>query len=314
MDEAATATNGGTTRAEDKLLVRATFAPVAPAGVAKVTVHVVVARMARFRLAQASELTEFCEPVTVNATDFVTPLRVAVTLGFWLDATVAAVTVNVALVAPDATRTEAGTVKADVMLLARATVAPLPPGAEERVTVQVVDADEASVVFAQASDDNEDVPGLWVRDRFVLALAPFRVPVTVAVWLVVKEPAVALNVAVEPPAGTVTVEGTVTLFVALRPTVVSADTAALNVAVQTAIPPGAREVGEQLIRLRRTPVAGVMVPPLVLTEAKVPVGSEASPPVTPIATDEDPGAKVMAACATTPFEMPRAFMPLAKHT
>jgi hypothetical protein len=229
--------------------------------------------------------------------------------------TFAAVALKLAVVACEGTTTEAGTVKAEGMLLARATVAPPAAAAEDRVTAQVVAAFGARVVFTQLTDDSDDGPEPCVtRERFVLTLVPFRLPVTVAVWLVVNEPAVALKVAVEEPAGIESVAGTATPFVALSVAVAAAETAALSVAVHTATPLGARAVGLQLIRVRKVPPAGVMVPPLVLTVVGLPEGSELSPLAIPIAADADPWAKVIAARATIPFEIPVEFMPLATHT
>ena len=55
--------------------------------------------------------------------------------------------VKVAVVAPEFTVTDVGTVKADVALLESVTLV-LAVGAAERVTGQVVDAEAASVVLA----------------------------------------------------------------------------------------------------------------------------------------------------------------------
>ena len=78
------------------------------------------------------------------------PLRVAVTMAFWLLLTVPAVAVKVALLWPDATVTLAGTVS-NPLLLASETVAAL-MAALFNVTVQVLDALLPRVEGAQATD------------------------------------------------------------------------------------------------------------------------------------------------------------------
>jgi len=79
-----------------------------------------------------------------------TPLKVAVTVAFWLLLTVPEVAVKVALLWPDATTTFAGTVS-NPLLLASVTVAAL-MAALFRVTVQVLDALLPNVEGAHASE------------------------------------------------------------------------------------------------------------------------------------------------------------------
>ena len=79
-----------------------------------------------------------------------TPLRVAVTVAFWLLPTVPEDAMKVALLWPDATTTLAGTVS-NPLLLASVTVAAL-EAALLNVTVQVLDALLPSVAGAQASE------------------------------------------------------------------------------------------------------------------------------------------------------------------
>jgi hypothetical protein len=62
------------------------------------------------------------------------------------------VAVNVAIVEPDWTSTEAGTVKEEAKLLERDTVVSPAGAALERVTVHVVEAEAASVVLPHCSD------------------------------------------------------------------------------------------------------------------------------------------------------------------
>jgi hypothetical protein len=93
-----------------------------------------------------------------------------------LAVTAAAVAVNVAVVAPAGTRTEAGTVNADVRLLASETVVPA-VGAAERVMVQEVEVEADSVVLAHCSP--EMVIGAVIEKTAEAVDAP-REAVTVA--------------------------------------------------------------------------------------------------------------------------------------
>jgi hypothetical protein len=113
------------------------------------------------------------------------------------------VTVNVALVAPAAMVTLAGTV-AEVLLLVNVTTAPLAGAALPNVTVPVADAPPISVVGL--SDTDESVAGLMVRMAPWVALyvAEIVTWVDVATAVVVNA-----KVALVAPAATVTLAGTV---------------------------------------------------------------------------------------------------------
>ena len=67
--------------------------------------------------------------------------------------TAAALAVKVALVAPAGTSTETGTVRAEVRLLASATLEPLPEAALERTTVQVVEAEAGRLVLVHCREE-----------------------------------------------------------------------------------------------------------------------------------------------------------------
>ena len=124
---------------------------------------------------------------------------------------VVVVALNVAVVAPAATVTEAGTVST-VLLLVRVTAAP-PVGATcVSVTVQVLDAFCPRLVGLHASEDT--VTG---ATRLIVALAELLlyVAVTVALWLLAMVLVVALKVAVVAPAATVTEAGTVSTVLVL---------------------------------------------------------------------------------------------------
>ena len=83
--------------------------------------------------------------------------------------TAAAVAVKVAVAAPAGTRTEAGTVSADVRLLARETVVPA-VGDAESVMVQEVEAEAARVVLAHCS------PEMVIGAVTVMVLCAVTVP------------------------------------------------------------------------------------------------------------------------------------------
>jgi len=112
-----------------------------------------------------------------------------------------AVAVKVAVVAPGATETNAGTVSAP-LLLESATV---PPAELERVTVQVVTAALPSAAAVQPSP-------VTVAGALSVIEAdceyPFNDAVIVAVWSVEIVPAVTVKLAVVLPDGTETDAGT----------------------------------------------------------------------------------------------------------
>lgn len=89
-----------------------------------------------------------------------------------------AVAVKVAVVAEAGTTIDAGTVSAEMRLLASATVEPPAGAAPVRVTVQVVVAEGANTVPAHASELTEICA---TNEILALKLAPLTVPVTVAV-------------------------------------------------------------------------------------------------------------------------------------
>ncbi len=107
---------------------------------------------------------------------------------------------KVALASPGATMTEGGTLSA-VTSLDSETVA---PAVVEIATVQVELPFESRLVGLQVRPVN--VSGGTREIRAVCEL-PFRVAVTLAVWLLVTVPTVAMKVVVRPPAATVTEAG-----------------------------------------------------------------------------------------------------------
>jgi hypothetical protein len=128
----------------------------------------------------------------------------AVTVTDWLDATVPAVAVKLAVVEPAATVTEAGTVSA-VLLSETATLEPPVGAACDSVTVQVALPPETTVAGVHCSADTV-TRGVMVTGEVAEVL--FSEAVTVTDWLDATVPAVAVKLAVVEPAATVTEAGT----------------------------------------------------------------------------------------------------------
>ena len=123
-----------------------------------------------------------------------------------MDVTVPVVAVNVAVVAPALTRTEAGTATA-VLLSASATEEPPVGAACDNVTVQVELAPETTVAGAHCTDETAICGGVTVME-VVIELPPSDT-VTGSLWLEVTVVAVAVKVALLEPAATITEAGMV---------------------------------------------------------------------------------------------------------
>ncbi|MBI1791168.1 MAG: hypothetical protein HYR60_26870 [Acidobacteria bacterium] len=133
------------------------------------------------------------------------PPAEAVTVALWVVAGVPAVAVKVALLAPEATVTEAGTVSA-ALLLDRLTAKPPPAATLFSVTVHVPVADG----LMAAGQDNADNCTGAVSVSEKLRDMPAMLAVSWAVVSTATAAAVAVNVALTAPPGTVTEAGTVT--------------------------------------------------------------------------------------------------------
>ena len=170
-----TSTEAGTVRAEVRLLASETVDPLEGAGAEMATVQVVEADAAKVVPAHCREEIVM-GAVMEKAAEAVEAPRVAVTVAFWLALTAAAVAVKVAVVAPDCTSTEAGTVRAEVRLLASETVDPLGGAGAEMATVQVVEAEAAKVVLAHC----RELICSATSERLAVTLTAFKAAVTVA--------------------------------------------------------------------------------------------------------------------------------------
>ena len=162
-----------------------------------------------------------------------------------------AVAVKLAVVLPDPTVTDAGTVN-EAALLERITAAPL---AFDTVTVQVEAAAEPRLVGLHASPlTTVDVDNVIA----VVCVLPFSVAVMVADWSLTIVPAVAVKVPAVLPAPTVTDPGTVNSAELLDSATVPP--AGLDsVTVQIVVPPDANPVGLQTNPLGTTGASSEMV-------------------------------------------------------
>jgi hypothetical protein len=153
------------------------------------------------------------------------------------------VTVNPAVVAPDATVTLAGT-EASAVLLDSATANPPLGAAPLKVTVHV-DVPGAPTIAGEQDRPLSNTPA--VRFTGVLALYPFKVAVNAAVWLLLTVPAVAVNVPLLAPVAIVILGGTTNATVLLdKVTAAVLDAAWFSVTMQVALCPVPSIPGAQL--------------------------------------------------------------------
>jgi hypothetical protein len=264
VEEAGTVTEAGTDTAEGRLLVNETTFPPAGAALDRVTVQDIVAETPIEPLGHCTDV-RVAAGATARTAVWFAPFSVAVIVEFWAELTAAAVAMKLAVVEEAGIVTVDGTVTADVLLLDNE-IAVADVALRDKVTVHVVVADGSRDVAVHC---REDTVAAATRDSDALLLAPLSVAVTMADWSALKEPAVALKVAVEALAATLTLEGTVSAPVEARLTEVSAVTAPLNDSVHTATPCGPKVEGEQLRPPSEDDEAGellVAVPPLAVTE------------------------------------------------
>jgi hypothetical protein len=179
---------------------------------------------------------------TVTVVTCELPLRKAMSVTVWLLVTTPAVAVKVAVLEKAATVTVAGTVK-KVLLDESDTTVP-PPGATcESVTVQMEIEPEVRAPGAQLKPETL---GRDVRLIAALAELPFREAVTIADWLLVITPAVAVKFAAVEAAATVTLAGSVnrTLLDDSETSAPPTEAACERLTVQMELEPELRLLGE----------------------------------------------------------------------
>jgi hypothetical protein len=183
--------------------------------------------------------------VIVNVAVRETVPAVAVTMALLPTVAIVVVTVNVALVAPAATVTLAGTDADAGRLLESDTTKPAPGAANVSVTVPVDGVPALTLAGASETDDK----AAWaaaVTVSVAVRVMPPNAPLMPTVPVVAGEPAVTVNVALVPPAATVTLAGTVAravLALESETTAPPAGAAPLSVTVPTEVPSAATDVG-----------------------------------------------------------------------
>ena len=240
------------------------------------------------------------------------PLYAAVSVSLWLLLIVVVVVLNVAVVAPAATVTDAGTVNSALVSL-RVTAAPPAGAACVNVTVQVLVAFCPKLVGLHASDDT--VTG---ATRLIVAFAepPLYVAVTVAVWLLLMVPAVAVKVAEVSAARIVTVAGTVKAALLLLSVTDAPPVRATlaRITVQVDFPALLRLVGihaiDEIVGKMAPPVT---VPPVAFSTMAPPAVEEATLLLIPIAVVLTPVAIARLIVASVPFAIMPAFNPEARQ-
>ncbi|HXK02755.1 MAG TPA: hypothetical protein VMS37_10155, partial [Verrucomicrobiae bacterium] len=178
FDPGGTVTDDGTGNAFE-LVANDTSVPLGPAGAARVTVQTALFPAPTIPGLQTSELSgpELCAVRLIWAV-WEPPLRVAVMVALWLDATEPADAEKLAVFDPAATLTVAGTVRL-VLLLESETLMVVEPAALDKVTVQV---DDPPVVRLVGVQDSRLTAACDAREMDADCEPPFNDAVTDAVW------------------------------------------------------------------------------------------------------------------------------------
>jgi hypothetical protein len=313
-EPAATVTEAGTPTAA--LVEESETVIAAAADLERVTVQVVLPPGASDETAQPSEdnVAGVAGADTVMPVVLETPFSDAVRVAAVSTVTVPAVSVNTAEDEPAATVTEAGTVTAALLDESETGIAAA--AALDSVTVQVVLAPEASEEAAQPSEASVAGVAGATTVMPVVWETPFSEAVRVAAVSTVTVPAVAVNVAEDAPAATVTEAGTPTaVLFEESATAAAEEAAALSVTVQVEAAPELTLAGEHATELNAAAEPGAAVtPPPVAVAATVPPAGEAPRALpTPIAADVAPGARLTDTVATTPLPITVELTPESRH-
>jgi hypothetical protein len=240
----------------------------------------------------------------------VLPFSVAVMVAVWLLAIVPAVAVKVAVVLPDPTAAEAGTVNATALL---DSVIVAPPVCDT-VTVQVALPPDTRLAGLHVSPLSTTGAASVIVAVCVL---PFSVAVMVAVWLLAIVPAVAVKVAVVLPSPTVTEAGTVNAVASSdrATTAPPADAGVFSETVHVDDPPVPRDAGAQFSALRVGGGGGtaVTVPPTPFMGSGFPSALAPNVFVTLIVVLATPDPIVTLTTATTPFCITAVFKPASRQ-
>jgi hypothetical protein len=149
---------------------------------------------------------------TVSAAVRVTPLNVAETTAVFVVATDTVLMVKLALIAPAATVTLAGTVATFVLALDKATIAPVLGAAPVKVTVPCAPLPPVTLVGLTVTEDRLAGGGGGGGGRtesVAVRVTPLKMAETTAVFVVATDTVLMVKLALVAPAATVTLTGTV---------------------------------------------------------------------------------------------------------
>jgi len=234
------------------------------------------------------------------------PFKIAVMVADWVVVIVPTVAVKVVEAPWAGTVTDAGTVSA-VLLLESVTALP-PVGADSfRVTVQVVDAPELTLLGLHA---RAETTAGSTKLNVVLCKVPFKVAVTVAVWFAGRTPAVAMKLAELDPEGTVADAGIVRRMLLSDNVTVAPDEAVwFKLTVQVVEAPEVKVPGLQLNDVKPSGKTAVIVPPVAVMGSALADWVAPNAFVMPIDVAAVLGEIVAVTTATTPFWMMFALGP-----
>jgi len=203
-DAAGMLTEGGTARA-GLSLETAAATPPAGAGPVRVMVQVLVEPAVRLVESQDTRVSSTGLRFKVAVAVMVVELfKLAIIVTLWLLVTTPTLAVKLAESAPAITETDVGIVNRELFAVSCTVLRSW--ASRLNLTVQMLELPEANDVELQVRDDtacasNTDKDAVWEE--------PFNAAVRITAALATVVPAVAAKVAVVPPAGTVTVAGTV---------------------------------------------------------------------------------------------------------